>query len=315
MTLSFEVRAAVAVVAALLAIGAAGVVAWTLVTRRNPAAVARLPPRTAGARFASYALLAAILIIAVVLGLAGTAVALGVAATMAIDEWSRLFDLPRHHRLSLVVVAPLTITAAAVFGEGAAIVLLPVLVAAGFAWPVLASNTDRAMRDLGVAALGFVYVAVGLAHGVVLARDVAAGGALLIAVAVTTAISDVGAYLVGRRFGSSRLAPNLSPGKTRAGLVGNVLGGIAGVVLFAPAFAAAVGASGPLLAVWLVVAGMVLGLGAVWGDLFESAAKREAKVKDAGSWLPGFGGLLDRIDSLLVTIPLTYWLVRLVNLA
>jgi phosphatidate cytidylyltransferase len=66
---------------------------------------------------------------------------------------------------------------------------------------------------------------------------------------------------------------------------------------------------------WAAVAGLavIVAIGAVWGDLLESAAKREFGVKDAGSWLPGFGGILDRVDSLLLALPLTYWALRLVD--
>ena len=57
----------------------------------------------------------------------------------------------------------------------------------------------------------------------------------------------------------------------------------------------------------------VIALGALWGDLLESSIKREFKTKDAGAWLPGFGGLLDRIDSLIMVAPLTFYLLRLLG--
>ena len=114
--------------------------------------------------------------------------------------------------------------------------------------------------------------------------------------------------MVGRRFGRTPLAPQLSPTKTREGVVGNVLGAAVGLAPFAgllmPDF-------GPLSLLVIVV---LVAIGALWGDLFESAVKREAGVKDAARWLPGFGGILDRIDSLLLVVPLVYWALRVAEL-
>jgi phosphatidate cytidylyltransferase len=60
---------------------------------------------------------------------------------------------------------------------------------------------------------------------------------------------------------------------------------------------------------------LLVALGSLWGDLLESAIKREAGVKDAAQWLPGFGGILDRIDSLLLVVPLVYWAMRVADVA
>jgi phosphatidate cytidylyltransferase len=112
--------------------------------------------------------------------------------------------------------------------------------------------------------------------------------------------ADVGAYFAGRRFGRHKLAPTISPGKTREGAVGGVLlcavwalG--AGIPLFDVDLAGAVG---------LVTLCVVIGLFSVWGDLLESAYKRLAGVKDSGRLLPGHGGILDRVDSVLAAVPL-----------
>ena len=120
--------------------------------------------------------------------------------------------------------------------------------------------------------------------------------ALLLWIFIVTWATDIGAYFVGRAFGKKKLAPSISPGKTVAGLYGGMfaatlLGGAwafllelpLAVLVLAPLFAAAAQA----------------------GDLFESWMKRRAGVKDSGNWLPGHGGLLDRLDGLVPVAVLT----------
>jgi phosphatidate cytidylyltransferase len=114
-------------------------------------------------------------------------------------------------------------------------------------------------------------------------------------------IADTGAYFAGRRFGKNKLAPSISPGKTWEGVIGALLCVSIYIVLvwsFSPNFVYKEILPGLLLASWWWV-----GL-AVIGDLFESAIKRQAGVKDSGALLPGHGGLLDRIDALTSTLPL-----------
>jgi len=113
-------------------------------------------------------------------------------------------------------------------------------------------------------------------------------------------LSDVGAFCCGKLLGGPKLAPHLSPGKTWSGLLGNVLG--AALALYLLSFVL------PPFQLWqqlLLIA--VIGLGSAWGDLLESLLKRQYGVKDAGELLPGFGGLLDRVDSLLFVAPLVYY--------
>jgi phosphatidate cytidylyltransferase len=148
-------------------------------------------------------------------------------------------------------------------------------------------------------------ISVLLAHGVALAFEYGDNGiALVIALTTACAFSDVCAFLFGKTLGRRPLAPRLSPNKTIEGAVGNFVGAAVGIALFAPAIAPTFGMAFTILLV------PVVACGSLWGDLFESAAKREAGVKDAGSWLPGFGGILDRIDSMLVTLAVAYWLAR-----
>lgn len=113
---------------------------------------------------------------------------------------------------------------------------------------------------------------------------------------IVTWSTDIGAYFAGRQFGRRKLAPTISPGKTVEGLYG----GVAAATLLGGAWVLATGLGKPLLALAPLFA-----LAAQGGDLFESAMKRKAGVKDSGAWLPGHGGVLDRLDGLVPVAVLT----------
>jgi len=121
---------------------------------------------------------------------------------------------------------------------------------------------------------------------------------------------DAGAYFAGRAYGRRKLAPQISPGKTVEGALGGIAAGIAaGVVakgifdFFRPELTASFSWAAALLF------GFVLSIVGIIGDLVESLLKRDAQAKDTGSLLPGMGGILDRIDSNLLAIPVMYYLL------
>jgi phosphatidate cytidylyltransferase len=117
---------------------------------------------------------------------------------------------------------------------------------------------------------------------------------------------DIAAYYVGRRLGRKKLLPEVSPGKTVEGVIGLVVGSIAGCLLFRHFFF-------PLLpVVHTVVLGLVGSVIGQLGDLCESALKRAAGVKDSGTLLPGHGGMLDRLDCLMFITPYVYYYQALV---
>ena len=116
------------------------------------------------------------------------------------------------------------------------------------------------------------------------------GLSLLVWVFIVTWSTDIGAYFTGRNFGKRKLAPAISPNKTVEGL----FGGIVAATLLGGAWVLATGLGRPLLAL-----APVLAVAAQGGDLFESRMKRRAGVKDSGTWLPGHGGALDRLDGLV----------------
>jgi phosphatidate cytidylyltransferase len=148
------------------------------------------------------------------------------------------------------------------------------------------------LRRLLFTLLGGIYAGFLLPHWVLVFRQ-PQGRAWTLWLLSVVMIGDTAAYFIGRRFGARKLAPEISPGKTVAGawgyLVGAIIAGIVGARLFVLQFG------------WVevFVLSLVAGILAQLGDLFESWIKRVFAVKDSGSLIPGHGGLLDRLDSLI----------------
>jgi phosphatidate cytidylyltransferase len=116
---------------------------------------------------------------------------------------------------------------------------------------------------------------------------------------VGTILSDTVAYFAGHWWGRRKIFPQISPGKTLAGTLASFFGGVGGVMAVGWIFGA------PLLP--LLPLGLLISLFSLLGDLFESMLKRDAGVKDSSRAIPGHGGFLDRVDSLLFTAPLVYF--------
>jgi phosphatidate cytidylyltransferase len=284
------------VVAILVILAAASAVGLAIVTRRKRGGASA---STLWARWGTWMVLASAFTSVVFSGLLPVAMLLALFALQGSREWGSLLELPLPHRVILAADALLAI-ALSLWGSSALLASVPLLLLAAMLQPVLGADVRRGMRDLAFGALGFAYIPLLLAFGVLLVGDRASGAALLFVTAAAAAFSDIGAYICGKTFGRHPLAPTLSPNKTVEGVAGNFLGAVAAWLLFLPILPG-------LTALTLVLAGIVVAVAAVWGDLFKSALKREVGVKDAGNLLPGFGGLLDRIDSYIVAVPLIYY--------
>lgn len=220
-------------------------------------------------------------------------------------EWSRLAGLPRPHQRGLVLLLHASIMAAlAHFGWPQA---FPAVVAAGVLWWLLASAwlarpgwaSDRNRGNALLKTLAGLFMSVPAWAAVALLHGHPSEGPrwLLFALALVWA-TDSAAYFVGSRLGRRRLAPAISPGKTWAGFWGGFGGALVLTLLAAPLLDVP---HDRLPALGLLA--LTTALAAVVGDLFESLIKRHSGAKDSGAMIPGHGGMMDRLDSLLSALP------------
>ncbi len=176
-------------------------------------------------------------------------------------------------------------------------------------WYLTGAVRARPVANLGMTYLGFGYIGMLAGFvGLLLGRSVDGVG-LVIGVALCVVVNDIAAYLVGSHIGHQRLAPHISPNKTWAGFFAGVAGSIAVAVLGVHEIAP--WDTSRVHCLWL---GLVVGLAAPIGDLAESMIKRDLGIKDFGGLLPGHGGVFDRFDGLLFSMPFAYYLTIVLDI-
>lgn len=237
------------------------------------------------------------------------AVFVGVAVVaVVVGLWELTSRLSETKQLS-VALPPLAVGAVAMLvasyaagGAGLA-VAAGLTVLACMAWR-MAGPAERYLPDIGAAVFSLFYVPF-LAGFVVLMLRADDGNWRVLLFLLLTVCADTGAYAVGYKLGRTKLAPRISPGKTREGLGGAVI-----LAMLVGALYTQFLITGGQWWQGLIV-GLVAALSATLGDLGESMLKRDLGVKDMGTLLPGHGGIMDRLDSLLATAPVVWLLLVL----
>ena len=210
---------------------------------------------------------------------------------LSVHAWQLNYVHPRYAYLAVVMLLLFT---AAIFTRGVA--GKPLGAAATTIMGVLYTG---GLLSFGYAIRYHDYAAGGVQLG---ALPIAAGGVLLALPVLLTWATDTGAYAVGRTVGGRKLIPSVSPGKTVSGAVGGVVVSVIVTWLYV-VFVLRPVAQLAMTVKGIVLFGLLISVAAQIGDIFESLLKREAGVKDSSTLLPGHGGVLDRLDSLLFVLP------------
>lgn len=238
----------------------------------------------------------------------------GIVGEFALDEYLGLADrtgaqVPR----SLVLLCGALLFAVVFWIPGFLLPTLGIFALVLFGVSALRSPLNRVLTDTSFSFFGLVYVAYPLALAPLLTTQ-ENGAALLLFLLVVVWAGDIAALYVGRAFGKRAMAPQLSPNKTwegaAASVAGSILAGLGLVALGGMLYQRGLELLMYPQSWWYWVAlAILLNVVAQLGDLLESAIKRGAGVKDSGSILPGHGGVLDRIDAMLLALPVLWYVL------
>jgi len=174
-------------------------------------------------------------------------------------------------------------------------------------WLLFRRPRDQAFTNWAWTMAAILYIGWMLSYWIQL-RNLEAGRELVFLAMFTTFASDTSAFFIGRTWGKHALAPSISAGKTWEGAIGGLLASIVASLIIGVIFTL------PFSYWQIALTGLIISIFAQLGDLVESLLKRNTGVKDAGKLVPGHGGVLDRVDSLIFTGVIVYYLVQLTNL-
>lgn len=228
------------------------------------------------------------------------AIGVGLLGLICLHELFSMFHYTAPSRMA-GFIGLIGMVAAAYFGDTDQ-VLLAFVATIPLVFLLTLVQVDGGAPGVAITILGLSWIGMGIAHAVLL-RELEHGGAIVFAVLLGTFVGDTGAYLGGRAFGRTKLAPTVSPNKTVEGLV--------------------IGMVCAVLVVWwaglsqdwfggtkAVLLGLGVAIAAPLGDLFESFLKRNAGTKDTGRLFGAHGGALDRLDAVIFTVVVGYWVWR-----
>lgn len=226
------------------------------------------------------------------------------AAMLALFEFYGMYRVPKVLSIPSVIIGSTILYTACfhpqklpeVFFIGITFLLTMRLVQSG-------SPSGR-MAEMGPAVMGLIYIAGFLAFLWYLRNGIHGREKTLLLFSAGWC-ADSAAYYIGTYFGKKKLCPRISPNKTYEGAVGSILGGAVGAVLVNLLLKIP-----DMAAFEVVIIGSLLGLVTIFGDLVESAFKRDAGVKDSGGLIPGHGGLLDKLDGVLLSAPALYFILE-----
>jgi phosphatidate cytidylyltransferase len=279
-------------------------------------------------RVRSWWIIVGLIVGALLIGRTMALVLFAFISFLALKEYVSIIPTRRADRAVLFfayVTIPLQYWLVATEQYGIFIVLVPVWMFLFLpSAMVVLGQTDGFLKAAGTLHWGVMSTVYSLGHMAYLlvlpkeSSGIAEGAALVVTLLVLTELNDVAQYVWGKTLGRRKIMPSVSPGKTWEGFLGGMATTLVVAFLLIPFLLPQLSVEGALTVDWrlfVLLIGLAISLGGFFGDLTESAVKRDLGIKDSGGIIPGHGGILDRVDSLIFTAPLFFHITRYFGVA